>query len=112
MKIAIPTANGELCMHFGHCDQFAMVEVDETSKEVTGTEFLTPPAHEPGVLPQWLSEQKANVIVAGGMGQRAQQIFVQFGVKVVVGAEGTDPKEIAINYVNGSLPCGTNLCDH
>ena len=57
MKIAIPMAEGRLCMHFGHCEQFALVEVDEANKVVTSTSYLTPPPHEPGVLPRWLHEQ-------------------------------------------------------
>lgn len=88
MKIAIPMAGGQLCMHFGHCEQFALVDVDETAGKPTNTTLVTPPPHEPGLLPRWLHEQGATVIIAGGMGQRAHQLFAQSGVKVVVGAPG------------------------
>ena len=50
MKIAIPMAGGRLCMHFGHCEQFALVDVDETAGKLTGTSLVTPPPHEPGVF--------------------------------------------------------------
>ena len=30
MRFAIPLAEGQLCMHFGHCEQFALVDVDAT----------------------------------------------------------------------------------
>ena len=112
MKIAIPIADGKLCMHFGHCEQFAIVEADETAKTVSGTEFLTPPAHEPGVLPRWLHEQGANVIIAGGMGQRAQSLFVQNDIKVIVGAPGDAPEDIVSAYLAGTLEAGQNVCDH
>jgi len=112
MKIAIPVADGRLCMHFGHCEQFALVEVDETGKTVIATHYLTPPPHEPGVLPRWLHEQGANVIVAGGMGQRAQGLFAQNGIKVVVGAQGGTPEEIATSYLRNTLEVGQNVCDH
>ncbi len=111
MKIAIPTANGELCMHFGHCEQFAIVEVDD-NKALSGTSYLTPPPHEPGVLPRWLREQGANVIIAGGMGQRAQMLFSQNGIDVVVGAPCDTPEDIAAAYLAGTLEAGTNACDH
>lgn len=112
MKIAIPTAEKKLCMHFGHCEEFALVEVDEASKMLKKTEYLVPPPHEPGVLPKWLHEQGANVIIAGGMGQRAQGLFRQNDITVVVGAVGGNPNELALAYLNQTLETGSNVCDH
>jgi predicted Fe-Mo cluster-binding NifX family protein len=111
MKIAIPLANGRLSMHFGHCEQFALVEVDEQGS-VGGVERLAAPAHEPGALPRWLHEMGVDVIVAGGMGRRAQQIFADKGIEVVVGAPPEAPESLATAYVNGTLAAGANLCDH
>ena len=112
MKIAIPLAAGQLAMHFGHCEQFALVEVDEIKGEVTETVVLDPPPHEPGLLPRWLNEKGANVILAGGMGQRAQRIFVQNNIKVVVGVESGTPESLVKEYLAGTLVGGKNLCDH
>ncbi len=112
MKIAIPIADGKLCMHFGHCGQFALIEVDETEKKVTGSQMLTPPAHEPGVLPRWLHKQGVGIIIAGGMGQRAQAMFVENGIRVVVGAPALSPEELVTSYLRGTLVSGANLCDH
>lgn len=112
MKIAIPLAGGRLAMHFGHCEQFALVEADEATKEIKATSVLSPPPHEPGVLPRWLHEQGADVVIAGGMGQRAQQIFAQQGIRVVVGASADSPDAIAKAYLDGTLASGENLCDH
>jgi len=112
MRIAIPVATGKLAMHFGHCEQFALVDVDEQEKKVTGTTLLVPPPHEPGVLPRWLHEQGANLIIAGGMGNRAQQLFAQNDITVIVGAPADTPEEIANAYLNGTLQAGDNVCDH
>lgn len=112
MKIAIPTAEGRLCMHFGHCQQFALVDVDEADDNAMTTEFVTPPPHEPGLLPRWLHEKGADLIIAGGMGQRAQQLFIQNGVKVLVGAPSETPEQLATAYLAGTLQSGTNACDH
>ncbi len=112
MRIAIPLANGQLAMHFGHCEEFALVAVDAQEKKILGTETLTPPPHEPGALPRWLHEQGADVILAGGMGQRAQQLFAQSGITVVVGASSGTAEELAAAYLNGTLQTGENLCDH
>ena len=112
MRIAIPLAGGRLCMHFGHCEQFALVEADARTKAVTAASYLTPPPHEPGVLPRWLHEQGADVIIAGGMGRRAQDLFSQSGIEVVVGAAGGSPEDLAAAYLDGSLAAGPNACDH
>ncbi|MBN2329275.1 MAG: NifB/NifX family molybdenum-iron cluster-binding protein [Candidatus Omnitrophica bacterium] len=111
MKIAIPVADGRLCAHFGHCEEFAVMDVDD-SKTIIGQTRHTPPMHEPGVLPRWLHEMGVNVIIAGGMGQRAQAIFAQNDIEVVVGAPTGDPEEIVQNYLQGMIQCGDNLCDH
>lgn len=112
MKIAIPVANGTLCSHFGHCEQFALLEVDPKAKKVTGKQMLTPPPHEPGVLPRWLHEQGATLIIAGGMGQRAQSLFAENGIQVVVGAPAEKPEALAAAYMAGTLQSGPNVCDH
>jgi predicted Fe-Mo cluster-binding NifX family protein len=112
MKIAIPLAQGKLSLHFGHCEQFAIIDVNEESKEISNRKDLTPPAHEPGVLPRWLHEQDVNVIIAGGMGQRAQQLFAQNSIKVVIGASAVDPEELISAYLQDTLETGANICDH
>ena len=112
MKVAIPMAEGRLCAHFGHCQQFALLDVDEKTGKPTAQKLLTPPPHEPGVLPRWLHELGANVIIAGGMGNRAQQLFVESGIKVVVGAPTQTPEQLVADYLAGTLQSGTNLCDH
>ena len=112
MKIAIPTANGALCMHFGHCETFTMVTVDPETKKITGQDSMTPPPHEPGVLPRWLGEQKVDVILAGGMGVRAQELFTAQGIQVVVGAPADAPEALVASYLGGTLQSGANACDH
>jgi predicted Fe-Mo cluster-binding NifX family protein len=112
MKIAIPVANQQLCMHFGHCETFAVLTVDSSTKKITGRETLVPPPHEPGVLPAWLGEQKVNVIIAGGMGQRAQQLFTAQNIAVVVGAPSGTPEKLVESYLAGTLQSGANACDH
>jgi len=94
MKIAIPLAEGKLTMHFGHCDSFALVDVDPQTKKIIKTEELLAPPHQPGLLPPWLAERGAKMIIAGGMGQRAQQLFAQQGIQVVVGAPSETPEKL------------------
>ena len=112
MKIAIPLVQGRISLHFGHCEEFAMVDVDEQTKEISNIVKLQPPTHQPGVLPQWLNEQQADVIIAGGMGQRAQQLFAQNNIKVAIGASDQAPEQLVKAYVNDTLETGDNICDH
>jgi predicted Fe-Mo cluster-binding NifX family protein len=110
MKFAIPLAEGKLTAHFGHCQEFAIVNADDGT--INGKEILVPPPHEPGVLPKWLHDMGANVIIAGGMGQRAQQLFAENDISVVVGAPVDTPEALVESYMAGSLVSGFNLCDH
>ncbi|MBN1395331.1 MAG: NifB/NifX family molybdenum-iron cluster-binding protein [Pirellulales bacterium] len=110
MKFAIPLANGRLCLHFGHCQQFALVNADEGGN--LQTTLAAPPAHEPGALPRWLHEQGVEVVIAGGMGHHAQRLFEQNGVKVVVGAQAETPEKLVSAYLDGALQSGLNACDH
>jgi len=112
MKIAVPTSGGRLAAHFGHCEQFALFEIDGDPPAAVGSEALTAPAHAPGLLPQWLNEQGADVIIAGGMGRRAQNLFAQSGIDVVVGAPSEQPERVVELYLAGELETGDNICDH
>ena len=112
MKIAIPVANGKLCAHFGHCEQFSIISVDPSTKQIISNETAAPPMHEPGILPSWLNEMGVDTIIAGGMGMRAQGYFAQFGIKALVGAPPETPERVVNAYLEGSLPLGENLCDH
>jgi len=112
MKIAIPLANGKLAMHFGHCERFALIDVDLTRKEILKREDIDAPPHQPGLLPPWLAERGANLIIAGGMGQRAQGLFVEQGIQVVVGAPAETPEKLVEDYMAGTLQSGANVCDH
>lgn len=107
---AIPISGGKLCSHFGHCDQFALIETIDG--EIKGKSLHTPPPHEPGVLPKWLHEKGAHVVIAGGMGARAQDLFNQNGIKVVTGAPTDSPEALAQQYLSNSLITGENVCDH
>ncbi|MFC1925535.1 NifB/NifX family molybdenum-iron cluster-binding protein [Chloroflexota bacterium] len=112
MKYAIPVSGGVLCPHFGHCEQFALIDVDEVKKEITKKELVAAPEHQPGLLPPWLAQQGVNCVIAGGMGMNAQNLFQNQGVKVIVGALEDKPEKAVLDYLNGKLATGDNVCDH
>ena len=110
MRFAIPLAQGVLCAHFGHSEQFSIVDTQDG--QIKSKELLTPPPHEPGALPRWLQELGVNVVIAGGMGRRAQDLFDQQGIKVVVGAPSDTPESLIQAYLERTLVTAPNLCDH
>ncbi len=112
MRIAIPVTGGLLSAHFGHCQQFALIDVDPNTKAIVKQELVDPPAHQPGLLPRWLHDRGANVIVAGGMGATAQNLFAERGIQVLVGAPPEAPESIVKAYLDGTLKTGANVCDH
>jgi predicted Fe-Mo cluster-binding NifX family protein len=108
--IAIPTENGKLCTHFGHCEKFAIIKTENQTQ--ISEEYLTPPVHQPGVYPQFLAQNGVTVIIAGGMGQKAQQLFAQHQIEVCIGVNAESPSRLVEKYLTGQLQTGTNLCDH
>lgn len=112
MKYAVPVSGGMLCPHFGHCEQFALIDVDEAKKAIMKKEMVPAPVHQPGLLPPWLAGQGVNCVIAGGMGMNAQNLFISQGVQVIVGAMEGNPDKLVLDHLNGILATGANACDH
>lgn len=112
MKIAIPLADGKLTTHFGHCASFALIEVDPASKKLLKREDVDAPPHQPGLLPPWMAERGVNLIIAGGMGLRAQELFAKQRIDIVLGAPTDTPEKLIEDYLAGFILTGDNPCDH
>ncbi|MFO7985308.1 MAG: iron-sulfur cluster carrier protein MrpORP [Desulfatiglandaceae bacterium] len=108
--IAVPVTDGKLAAHFGHCEQFAFMETQDG--KLLKTKMRNPPTHEPGVLPRWLHEQGAHVLIVGGMGERAQQLLREKNIEVLIGAPMDSPESLANQYLSNTLMTGDNMCDH
>ena len=108
--LAVPVSDGKLSSHFGHCEQFAFIETMDG--KIVKTEMRNPPPHEPGVLPQWLHDQGADVAIVGGMGETAQRLLRENGIEVIIGAPMDSPESLANQYLSNSLLQGENRCDH
>ena len=103
MKICIPTSEGKLCGHFGHCDSFTFAEINPETKEILTIEEKIP---EDGISCQsaaWISEQGVSKVLAGGMGGRPMMMFAQ-------GCPELPIKEVLEKYMANSLETGTNAC--
>ncbi len=107
MKIAIASEGKYVSGHFGHCEGFATYEVDEN--KVLKKEFIQNPGHRPGFLPNYLKEIGVNVIISGGMGATAQQLFDQNNISVIVGAKGYSD-EVIQQYLKNELKSTGSIC--
>ena len=109
-KIAIPSTNNLLGVHFGHCEHFYIYETGKG--EVKKRDIITPPPHQPDLYPDWLNKQNVTDVIAGGMGQKAIDNFKRKSINVHTGAPQESPDEIVQNFLNGTLETTENLCDH
>lgn len=109
MKVAIPSQDNMVCTHFGHCESFTIAEVEDG--KVSSKRTLQAPPHEPGLLPRLMASEGVNVVIAGGMGSRAQQLFVEQNIQVITGVSGAID-DVLEAYLQGNLESGPNACDH
>ena len=109
-KFAIPTVDGKSCAHFGHCQSFAVVEVEGVDLGIMN--FMDPPAHQPGTYPRFLADQGVSIVIAGGMGQMAQNLFQQNNIEVHMGVGVEEPHFLVEQFLRNELQTGDNLCNH
>lgn len=104
LKIAIPMANGEFCEHFGGAKEFIILEGAPEQGQVTTSQRLAAPEHQPGVLPRWLATQQIDVVVVSAIGERALIMLAEAGIETRLAAEGMGPSELAVACLQGKLP--------
>ncbi|NTW25951.1 MAG: ATPase [Lentimicrobium sp.] len=109
-RIAIPLLGNVLSEHFGHCQAFAYVDVD--NNEITKITIMDPPEHQPGTFPKWVAANGATDVIAGGMGPMAVNLFNEAGVNVFVGAPVDSPTNLVNDFLAEKLVLNANYCDH
>jgi len=112
MKIAIPHQDGRLHGHFGGCREFALVQVDPGQHTVLHTEVLAAPEHTPGAFPRWLRELGVELVIAGGIGQRALANFAHHGIAVRAGWPDAPVAALVDAYLGGRLTNEPDGCEH
>jgi predicted Fe-Mo cluster-binding NifX family protein len=107
MKLAAACTGTQMCQHFGHCENFIIFEA-ENGKILSETSVRNP-GHRPGFLPNFLADQGVNVMIAGGIGGGAIEIFGERGIEVVTGAQG-GARAAAAAYLSGTLQSTGSVC--
>ena len=107
MRIAVACMGEEVAQHFGHCDNFNFYDTEDG--KITAMESVANPGHKPGFLPNFLADKGAKVIISGGMGGGAVDIFNERDVEVIMGASG-DAKACVEAYLRGELESTGSVC--
>ena len=103
--------SGQISQHFGRCPYYLIVDVE--GDEIKRTDSVDNPYynnHVPGMVPQFINEQGAKVMIAGGMGPRAIDMFGNLGIEVVTGAIG-NVGNVLQAYLKGEIS-GVEPCEH
>lgn len=108
-RIAVPSnglggLDGERAGHFGHCDVFTFIDVEDGEiKEVT---TLQNEEHVQGgcmVPVNLLSGHNVNVLVVGGIGMRPLMGFKQVGIDVYHDSERAEIRPVVEDLIAGKL---------
>jgi predicted Fe-Mo cluster-binding NifX family protein len=108
-RIAIPSVEkgglaGQRSGHFGHCDVFTLVDVEDGKiKQVT---TIQNQAHVQGgcmVPVNLLAEHKVNALIVGGIGMRPLMGFKQAGIDVYHDDTRIDVRPVVEDLVAGKL---------
>ncbi|WP_207263391.1 NifB/NifX family molybdenum-iron cluster-binding protein [Desulfovibrio sp. Huiquan2017] len=111
MIIALPTREGLIDDHFGHCDHYTLVTVEDN--RITFSERMDSPQGcgcKSDIAPV-LAERGVKVMLAGNMGQGALNILKNAGIEVVRGCSGPIEKVLE-KWLSGELKDNQITCDH
>lgn len=109
-RIAIPLEGNVLAAHFGHCEAFAFVDVEDD--KITNITILDAPEHQTGSFPHFVASNRATDIIAGGMGTKAVARFNELNINVFLGAPLETPEKLVNDFIAGKLELNPNQCDH
>lgn len=107
MKIAVSCNDNQIWAHFGHCKNFIIYETE--NGKIISEQSVPNPGHKPGFLPNFLADMGVKVMISGGMGGGAVDIFNERDVEVVLGAQG-DAKLAVEAYLRGELESTGSVC--
>lgn len=108
MKIAISTDLEKVSEHFGRCPEFTILEIEDN--KIKNKKIIKNPGHATGFLPKYFKEQGVSCVIAGGAGFRAQELFEQFGIKLITGIQG-EITEVINLFIKGNLEQGEDSCN-
>ena len=109
-RIAIPSVGkggleGQRSGHFGHCDVFTLVDVEDGKIKSVST--IQNQEHVQGACMapvNLLAERRVNALIVGGIGMRPLMGFKQAGIDVYHDAERAEVAPVVEDLIAGKLP--------
>ncbi|MFA6796219.1 MAG: NifB/NifX family molybdenum-iron cluster-binding protein [Bacilli bacterium] len=107
MKVAVAISENKVSQHFGFCELFRVYNISEG--KIVSKEDIANPGHKPGFLPAFLNNKGVEVIIAGGMGGSAVDLFNENKIEVILGISGDS--DVAVEkYIAGDLESTGSIC--
>lgn len=110
MKIAIATENENVCQHFGRCELYTLVDIQNGS--IAAKTMLDTSAHQHGAMAGFLKQNGVEVVICGGIGGGALESMAKQNIAVINGISGTVGAAV-VSYIAGNLkPADAANCSH
>lgn len=109
-RIAVPSIGmggleGQRSGHFGHCDVFTLVDVEDG--QIKSVTTVPNQEHVQGgcmVPVNFLAELKVNALIVGGIGMRPLMGFRQIGIDVYHDEIRPEIRPVVEDLISGNLP--------
>ena len=109
-RIAVPSMeagglDGQRSGHFGHCDVFTLVDVE--NGEIKNVSTISNGSHVQGgcmVPVNLLAGHKVKALIVGGIGMRPLMGFRQVGIDVYHDADRPEIRPVVEDLIAGKLP--------
>ena len=110
MIIAVTYDNGQIFQHFGHTEAFKIYDAEDG--KIVSSQVVSAMGSGHGALAGFLSANKVDTLICGGIGGGAQTALAQEGINLYGGVSG-DADEAVNALLNGTLGFNPNVkCSH
>lgn len=111
MKVCLPTRDGMIDAHFGHCEYFTVFTIE--NGQITEEEIVGSPEGcgcKSGIAPI-LAEKGVTLLLGGNMGEGAKNVLNYNGIDVIRGCSGP-VRLVAEAWIRQELEDSQISCDH
>lgn len=110
MKIAVPTRDGVVDDHFGHCAEYTIYMVDSDRNVVAKDRLPSPQGCGcKSNIASVLRDMGVGVMLAGNMGAGALNVLTKHEIKVLRGCSGSTDDLVA-SYLAGAVSDSGEQC--
>ena len=110
MRIAVTYENGMVYQHFGHSEFFKLYDVE--NGQIVNSQVVNTNGQGHGALASFLTQEKVNVLICGGIGGGAQIALAEAEIQLFGGVSGQADGAVRA-YLDGTLGYNPNVhCSH